>query len=43
MKDGELSEDEGHRQMDEIQTMTDDYTKKIDALLKGKEEEVLEV
>ena len=43
MKDGEVSEDEGHRQMDEIQKMTDDYSKKIDALLKAKEEEVLEV
>jgi len=43
MKDGELSEDESHRQMDEIQKMTDDYSKKIDALLKAKEEAVLEV
>jgi len=43
MKDGEVSEDEGHRQMDEIQKMTDDYSKKIDVLLKAKEEEVLEV
>ena len=43
MKDGELSEDEGHRVMDEIQKMTDDYVKKIDALLKAKEDEVLEV
>ena len=43
MKDGEVSEDEGHRQMDEIQKMTDDYSKNVDALLKAKEEEVLEV
>ena len=43
IKDGELSEDEGHRQTDEIQKMTDDYSKKIDALLKAKEEAVLEV
>jgi len=43
MKDGEVSEDEGHRQMEEVQKMTDDYSKKIDTLLKAKEEEVLEV
>jgi ribosome recycling factor len=43
MKDGEISEDEGHKQLDEVQKMTDDYSKKIDALLKAKEEEVLEV
>ncbi len=43
MKDGEISEDKGHRLMDEVQKMTDDYVKKIDALLKAKEDEVLEV
>ncbi|KPK65142.1 MAG: ribosome recycling factor [Gemmatimonas sp. SG8_38_2] len=43
MKDGAVSEDEGHRQMDEIQKMIDAYGKKIEALLKAKEEEVLEV
>lgn len=43
IKESEVSEDEGHRQLEEIQEMTDDYVKKIDALLKVKEEEVLEV
>jgi ribosome recycling factor len=43
MKDGELSEDDGHRMLDEVQEMTNDYIGKIDALLKAKEEEVLEV
>ncbi len=43
MKDGEISEDEGHRQLEEIQKMTDDYSEKIEGLLKAKEEEVLEV
>jgi ribosome recycling factor len=43
MKEGEISEDEGHRQLDEVQKLTDEYIEKIDALLKSKEEEVLEV
>jgi len=43
MKDGEISEDEGHRTLDEIQKLTDEYVNKIDALLKAKEEEVMEV
>ncbi len=43
MKEGELSEDEGHRILDDVQKLTDEYVEKIDALLKVKEEEVLEV
>jgi ribosome recycling factor len=43
IKDGELAEDQGHRQLDEVQKLTDDYVEKIDALLKIKEEEVMEV
>jgi ribosome recycling factor len=43
MKDGELSEDDGHRMLDEVQEMTDEYIEKIDELLKAKEAEVLEV
>lgn len=43
MKDGKVSEDEGHRLMDEVQKLTDQYVENIDALLKAKEEEVLEV
>lgn len=39
----ELSEDEAHREMDEVQKLTDEYIAKVDHLLKGKEEEVLEV
>jgi ribosome recycling factor len=39
----ELSEDDAHREMDEVQKLTDEYIAKIDHLLKGKEEEVLEV
>jgi ribosome recycling factor len=43
MKSGEFPEDEGHRVLEEIQELTDAYVEKIDALLKSKEQEVLEV
>ncbi len=43
MKEGELSDDEGHRMMDEVQKLTDDFTKKIDQLMAAKEEEVMTV
>lgn len=39
----ELSEDEAHRQMDDVQKLTDEYIQRIDQALKSKEEEVLEV
>ena len=39
----EISEDDARRQTDEVQKMTDTYIKKIDELLKQKEQEVLEV
>lgn len=39
----EMSEDEAHRQLDEIQKLTDEYIAKVDHLLKAKEEEVMEV
>lgn len=41
--DGEVSEDDARRQMDEIQKLTDEHISKIDHLLKAKEEEVMEV
>lgn len=43
MKEGEISEDEGHRTLEEVQKLTDEYGEKIEALLKAKEAEVLEV
>lgn len=43
MKSGEISEDEGHRLLDEVQKLTSDYTSKIESLLEAKEEEVMEV
>jgi ribosome recycling factor len=42
-KDGEVPEDESHRIRDEVQKVTDSYVKKIDELLKAREEEVMEV
>lgn len=39
----EIGEDDAHRQLDEIQKLTDDFIGRIDALLKAKEQEVMEV
>ena len=39
----EISEDDAHRQMDEIQKLTDQHIKQIDDLLAHKEVEVMEV
>jgi len=41
--DHELSEDDVHRQMEQVQKLTDEYITKIDQLLKHKEQEVMEV
>jgi len=41
-KDKKVSEDEQFRAQDEIQKITDDYVKKIDAVYGAKEKEVLE-
>jgi len=41
--DHELSEDDAHRQMEQVQKLTDEYIAKIDQLLKAKEQEVMEV
>jgi ribosome recycling factor len=43
MKESEISEDQGHRMLDQIQELTDEFVAKIDALLKAKEQEVMEV
>jgi ribosome recycling factor len=42
-KEGEAGSDEEHRAESELQKQTDDSIKEIDSLLKGKEEEILEV
>lgn len=43
MKEGEIGEDDERRAEDELQKVTDAATGEIDSLLKGKEEEILEV
>ncbi len=41
--EGEIGEDEGHRETAQVQELTDEYIGRIDDLLKSKEEEVMEV
>jgi ribosome recycling factor len=41
MKEHEIGEDEGRRQLDEIQKLTGAWTKRIDEMLKNKEKEVM--
>lgn len=43
IKDHELGEDVGHRKLEEIQKLTDEYITKIDDLLEKKEQEVMAV
>lgn len=42
-KEKNISEDDGKKAMDEIQKITDAHIKKIDSMVKSKEEEVLKV
>jgi ribosome recycling factor len=43
VKDGEVGDDEEHRAEDRAQKLTDEHVKRIDDLLKHKEEEIMEV
>jgi ribosome recycling factor len=43
IKDHETGEDEGRRQLDEIQKLTDSCSKQIDEMLENKEKEVLAI
>ena len=43
MKNHDIGEDEGHRQMDGVQKLTQEYTKTIDEMLARKEKEVMSV
>jgi ribosome recycling factor len=43
VKDGEVGEDDGVRGEKELETLTRKYVDTVDALLKGKESELLEV
>ncbi len=42
-KEGEISQDDEHRAEEELQKLTNDYIKRIDAILADKESELLEV
>lgn len=42
-KEGSISEDEAKKGMDEVQKLTDNYTKEIDKMAQGKEKEIMEV
>ena len=42
-KNGDISEDDRDQALKDIQEQTDDYIKKIDALLEAKEQEIMEV
>lgn len=42
-KDHEISEDEMHTRQDEVQKITDDFTKKVDEIVDAKEKEILEI
>ena len=42
-KNGDISEDDSHRTMDEVQKLTDEHIEKIDEILKAKEDEIMEV
>lgn len=43
LKDKEMSEDDEHRALDEIQELTDKYIKKLEEIAKTKEQEILTV
>jgi ribosome recycling factor len=43
MKDHEVGEDDGHRQLDEVDRLTQEFTSRIDELLQRKEQEVMAV
>lgn len=43
LKEHEISEDDGRREMDEIQRLTDEHIRKVDEALAAKEKEVMSV
>jgi ribosome recycling factor len=42
-KDGEISEDDSYRSQERIQELTNEYIKKVDDILKVKEQEIMEI
>jgi ribosome recycling factor len=43
IKEHELGEDDGHRELDQVEKMTHDFTDRIDEMLKAKEAEVMAI
>lgn len=43
VKEHEVGEDDGHRQLEEVEKLTHDYSEAIDDLLKKKEEEIMSI
>ena len=43
MKEHEIGEDDGHRQLDQVQEMTDEYSTRIDEMLAKKEKEIMAI
>jgi ribosome recycling factor len=43
MKEHEIGEDHGHRQLEEVEKITHEYTDRIDEMLKAKEAEVMAI
>ena len=42
-KDGDLSEDESHRAQSQVQTLTDEFVRKLDDIVAAKEKEILHI
>jgi ribosome recycling factor len=43
IKDHEIGEDDGHRQLDEVDKVTHEYNEKVDEMVKRKEQDVMAV
>jgi ribosome recycling factor len=43
IKDHEIGEDAGHRQLDQVEKLTHEYSERVDELLQKKEEEVMSI
>jgi len=43
IKEHEVGEDDGHRQLETVQTMTDEYSARIDEMLAKKEKEIMAI
>ena len=43
LKDGDITEDEHHKDRDEVQKLTDGYCEKVDAIIEAKHAEIMEL